>query len=287
MSENNKDNNNKELPAFYYIIIDGNQTERGKKLRAKMEKLGYDEESIENEVQVDHALSFLDGDNICFKSYFEFNFRQVELFVQNLLNRGIPMLNVIDYLEGLKKANLQRGYRYITDEEIEEKNIPPERIVGEDEIKLFNRSIKVEIKYLKKKFKAKGARLSKKTNRLVWLGSEQQLINLLTLLYENDYIHNLEQIEAFMANFEDVNHKPFSDKDNQAIIWYSKQNELTFLLLELTKHDINLLDEIELWKKTKSIFVNKDGKPFISLAVSSQKTPKNSHLLTKIINKVK
>ncbi len=161
---------------------------------------------------------------------------------------------------------------------------------------IFIEKVEREIKYREKviefgnnnKIDNAEKNITQKKYRLIWLGTIEQLQNLLNVWIGNDLIQcNQDSIENYIANFEDINENPLTNCEAKPIIWCAYQNELTFCLTELCKNDIKLMNDAEIWKKASSIFRNKLNKPFKSLAVSSQSIPKTSQKLTRLISKIK
>lgn len=200
----------------YYILLDGNDTEAGRQLRAEMERMNYMPDTIEDHVQVQHTLSFIDGTWITYQHPFNFIFRRVKLFVHELQQKGIPIENIIEYLKYVKRENLHRRERYVSDKEIEEEKIPADQLVTKQDVKLFEENVNVEIKYLKKqiKNKAKG-NIQINIQKIQWKTDDTELYYLLDLLQNNGHINEIDKKTFFkiiQEYFIDKNGNPFKDK---------------------------------------------------------------------------
>lgn len=206
----------------YFIFLDGNDTEAGKQLRAEMEKLNYLPETIEDEVQVQHTLNFMDGVRITYRHPFNFIFRQVKLFVHELQQKEVPIEDIVEYLKYVKRENLQRRDRYVTQEEIEKENIPADQLVTNKDVKLFDENVDIEIKYLKKQIKKKQIKNKPMGNiqiniqKIQWKTGDTELYYLLELLQNNGYINEIDKksiLRLIQEYFIDKNGKAFKDKD--------------------------------------------------------------------------
>lgn len=211
-----------EKIKHFYIILDGNDTEAGKKLRAEMERMNYLPETIEDHIQVQHTLSFMEGTRISYQHPFNFIFSQVKMFVFELQQKGVPIEDIVEYLKYVKRENLQRRDRYVTQEEIEKKNIPAEHLVSKRDVKLFDKNISIEIEYLKEQIKKKPkGNIQINIQKIQWKTADTELYYLLDLLQNKGYINEIDKKnfhKIIQEYFIDKNGNPFKDKDiDQAI----------------------------------------------------------------------
>jgi len=235
-AENNIEVNDDEYPKVYSVMLDGNQTEKGKILRNKLEKSGFKEENIEDEVQVQHALSLFLESNNSYRPDFDFRFNRIGMFVNELVNKGIKVSLILDYLKSLKKENLQRKDRSLTVHEIEKEKIPRDQIIYKKDVRLFDEKIDAEIKYMEENLKSnnvdQGTSAEEKlkffdineskniVKKITWVGNKQDLI----YLFENleklgfiEYDNDKNQLLDIHFNIYDKKTKKSKDLDPQKI----------------------------------------------------------------------
>ena len=145
------------------------------------------------------------------------------------------------------------------------------------ELKLLKLSFKMEkSKSGKKQIKTKTGKTNNKkstyklsTNKiinrdkLIWLGTKEQLLKLLRLLRKFEYIKNdLEkdqECENLLSHFVDEKNKPFARfKSAKKIRLNTVNADLYYLYRNIAFVEKKLLSTERIWKKTEKIFLNKD-----------------------------
>ena len=101
-------------------------------------------------------------------------------------------------------------------------------------------------------------------DKLVWLGSKNQLIKLLHELQEYDFIrNNLEKdpdCEKMLSHFVDKDNKPFTNiKSSAKIRLVKKISDLLYLYANIAFVTNKLLSDDLIWIKTEKIFIKRDG----------------------------
>jgi hypothetical protein len=102
-------------------------------------------------------------------------------------------------------------------------------------------------------------------DKLLWLGTKEQLVKLLKSLQSFDFLENqIEQdpeCEKLLIYFTDQNNDDYINKKfTKKIKWKKLNADLIYLYSKLTRGKTKLLDDDHLWIKTEKIFLNRFGR---------------------------
>jgi hypothetical protein len=111
------------------------------------------------------------------------------MFVDKLEEKQVPTSDIIEYLKYVKRENLLRRERYVSEDEIKKENTPADQLISKKNVKLFDENINVEIKHLKKKLKkSKSDKYKISLSKVQWRGEDTVLYYLLDSLTKKGFL---------------------------------------------------------------------------------------------------
>lgn len=136
----------------------------------------------------------------------------------------------------------------------------------------------------------------KSSDKIIWLGSDNQLKKLLYQLQDNDFIENYidedNDNSRYLKLFTNRYHEDYIPEKASKVIWKQGTSDLAYLVGELTrKGSVILLDGTKKWASTAKVFLDRNKKSIspdtLNSSYHKDTNTREQDILNKVINSVR